>query len=101
MILGDHASKLQTFVWISNHVLVHIRPKSMELGEMTNLNVIFHIGGSVYRLVTIQNSPQFPDEFRNGLFEMLIFICLQALKLVTYQMTWRYCMQSRSEKTHG
>ena len=48
--------------------LVSIRPKSMKLGQMTNLNIIFHMVGSVYRLVTIQNSPQFPVEFRNGLF---------------------------------
>ena len=47
--------------------LVSIRPKSMKLSEMTNLNVIFHMVGSVYRLVTIRNSPQFPVEFRNGL----------------------------------
>ena len=48
--------------------LVSIRPKSMKLGQITNLNVIFHMVGSVYRLVTIRNSPQFPVEFRNGLF---------------------------------
>ena len=53
--------------------LVSIRPKSMKLGQMTKLNVIFHMVGSVYRLVTIQNSPQFPVEFRNGL-------CLQRLQ---------------------
>ena len=47
--------------------LVSIRPKSMKLGQMTNLNVIFYMVGSVYRLVTIQNSPQLPVEFRNGL----------------------------------
>ena len=47
--------------------LVSIRPKSMKLSQMTNLNVIFHMVGSVYRLVTIRNSPQFPVEFRNGL----------------------------------
>ena len=40
--------------------LVSIRPKSMKLGQMTNLNMIFHMVGSVYRLVTIRNSPQFP-----------------------------------------
>ena len=50
--------------------LVSIRPKSMKLGQMTNLNVIFHMVGSVYRLVTIRNSPQFPVEFRNGLLSM-------------------------------
>ena len=39
--------------------LISIRPKSMKLGQMINLNVIFHMVGSVYRLVTIRNSPQF------------------------------------------
>ena len=52
--------------------LVSIRPESMKLGQMTNLNAIFHMVGSVYRLVTIWNSPQFPVEFRNGLFEGFI-----------------------------
>ena len=47
--------------------LVSIRPKSMKLGQMINLDVIFYMMGSVYRLVTIRNSPQFPVEFRNGL----------------------------------
>ena len=68
--------------------LVSIRPKSMKLSQMTNLNVIFHMVGSVYRLVTIRNSPQFPVEFRNGLYkrrsrveepwrETLVFVALQ------------------------
>ena len=48
--------------------LVSIRPKSMKLGQMINLNVIFHMMGSVYRLVTIRNSSPFPVEFRNGLY---------------------------------
>ena len=52
--------------------LVSIRLKSMKLGQMINLNVIFHMVGSVYRLVTIQNSPQFPVEFRNGLLFCLL-----------------------------
>ena len=51
--------------------LVSIRPKSMKLGQMINLNVIFHMVGSVYRLVTIRNSPQFPVEFRNGQLSLL------------------------------
>ena len=51
--------------------LVSIRPKSMKLSQMTNLNVIFRMVGSVYRLVTIRNSPQFPVEFRNGLLQYL------------------------------
>ena len=51
--------------------LVSIRPQSMKLGQMINLNVIVHMVGSVYRLVTIRNSPQFPVEFRNGLFSSI------------------------------
>ena len=47
--------------------LVSVRPKSMKICQMANLNVIFYMVGSVYRLLTIRNSPQFPVEFRNGL----------------------------------
>ena len=63
MVLGDAVSKLETLEWI----LVSIHPKSIILGKMTNLNMIFHVVVSVYRLVKIWNSPQFPAEFRNGL----------------------------------
>ena len=48
------------------HNLVSIHPKSIILSQMTNLNVIFHVVVSVYRLVKLWNSPQFPDELRNG-----------------------------------
>ena len=48
------------------HNLVSGYPKGMKLGQMTNLNGIVHVVVSVYRLVTISNSPQFPVEFRNG-----------------------------------
>ena len=53
--------------------LVSVHPKSMKLGQMTNLNVIFHVMVSAYRLVTIWNSPHFPVEFRNGLLSHCIF----------------------------
>ena len=33
---------------------------------MTNLNVMFHVVVSVYRLVNIWNLPQFPAQFQNG-----------------------------------
>ena len=77
MVLGDDVSTLETFVWILNHVSMSITwfssilgsvlfPKSMKLGQMNNLNVIFHMVWPVYRLVTIRNSPKFPVEFRNG-----------------------------------
>ena len=49
------------------HNLASVHPKSIVLGQMTNLNVIFYVVVSVYRLDKIWNSPQFPDEFRNGL----------------------------------
>ena len=48
------------------HNLVSVHPKSIILGQMTNLNMIFHVEVSVYRLVKLWNSPQFPDELRNG-----------------------------------
>ena len=71
MVLEDAFSKLETFVWILNPYfkarnLVSVYPKSIILGQMTNLNMIFHVVVSVYRLVKIWNSVQFPDEFRNG-----------------------------------
>ena len=39
------------------HNLVSVHPKSILLGQMTNLNMIFHVVVSVYRLVKIWNSP--------------------------------------------
>ena len=71
MVLGDEVSTLERRLYL-NHVSKSITwflfaLKSMKRGQMTNLNVIFHMVESVYRLVTIRNSPQFPVEFRNGL----------------------------------
>ena len=54
------------------HNLVNVHPKNIKLGEMTNLDMIFHVVVSDYRLAKIWNSPQFPVEFRNGLLEGLI-----------------------------
>ena len=51
------------------HNLISVHPKSIILNQMTNLNMIFHVVVSVYRFVKIWNSPQFPDEFRNGLLQ--------------------------------
>ena len=47
--------------------LVSVHPKSIIVGQMTNLNMIFHVVVSLYRLFKIWNSPQFPAEFRNSL----------------------------------
>ena len=49
------------------HNLVSVHPKSITLGQRTNLDMIFHVVVSVYRLVKIWNSPQFPAEFWNSL----------------------------------
>ena len=35
------------------HNLVSVHPKSIILGQMTNLNMIFHVVVSVYRLVKL------------------------------------------------
>ena len=35
------------------HNLVPVQPKSIILGQMTNLNMVFHVVMSVYRLVKI------------------------------------------------
>ena len=49
------------------HNLVSVYPRNIIVGQMINLDMIFHVVVSVYRLVKIWNSPQFPVEFRNGL----------------------------------
>ena len=41
------------------HNLVSVQVKSIKLGQMTTLDVIFHVVVSVYRLVKIWNSLQF------------------------------------------
>ena len=48
------------------HNLVSVQPENIILGQMTNLNMIFHVVVSVYQFAKIWNLPQFPDEFRNG-----------------------------------
>ena len=61
MILGDAVSKLETFKdvrmdfepYFKVHNLVSVHPKSAILGQMTNLNMVFHKVVSVYRLVKI------------------------------------------------
>ena len=40
---------------------------------MINLDMIFHVMVSVYRLLKIWNLPQFPAEFRNGLYVQCYF----------------------------
>ena len=50
------------------HNLVSVHPKTTILGQMTNLNMIFHMVVSNYRLVKTWNSPQFSAEFWNRQF---------------------------------
>ena len=53
--------------------LVYVNPKNIKLGKLTNLNMIFYVMVSDYRLLKIWNSPQVPDEFRNGLLRNCSF----------------------------
>ena len=48
------------------HNLVSVHPKSVILGQMTNLNMLFHMVVSVYRLVKILELAPVPWWFRNG-----------------------------------
>ena len=74
MVLGD-AFCMDFKPYFKVHNLVSVYPTSIILGQMTNLNMIFHVVVSVYRSVKIWNSPQFPDEFRNGQ-SVSYFYCL-------------------------
>ena len=49
------------------HNLGNVHLKSIKLGQMANLSMIFYVMVSDYRLVDIWNSPQFPAEFQNAL----------------------------------
>ena len=64
--IRDVCIDFEPYMYFKVHNLVSVHPKSIILGQMTNLNMIFHVVVSVYRLVKIWNSPQLPDEFRNG-----------------------------------
>ena len=71
---------------------------------MTNLNVIFHVVVSVYRLVKIWNSPQFPAEFRNGLlFDILaVFAVYWARKSGVYvNRNRKYHVSPNTSRNHG
>ena len=67
------------------HNLVSVHPKSVILGQMINLDMIFHVVVSVYRLVKTWNSLQFPVEFRNGLYKMLPWDCLVPFTSIMYR----------------
>ena len=62
------------------HNLVSVYPKSIILGQMINLNIIFHVVVSVFRLVKIWDSAQFPVEFRNRLCRMISLTMKHVIK---------------------
>ena len=43
MILGDAVKKFETFVSILVHSLISVQHKSIKLGQMIHLNMIFHV----------------------------------------------------------
>ena len=54
MVLGDAISTLEIFEpCFKVYNLASVHPKSIKLGQMTTLNVIFHFVVSVNRLVEI------------------------------------------------
>ena len=57
MVLGDTVKIrdvcLDFEAYFKVHSSVSVHPKSIILGQMTNLNMIFHVVVSVYRLVKI------------------------------------------------
>ena len=57
MVLGDALLKLDVCMdsepYFKVHNAVSVHPKSIILGEMTNLNMIFHVVVSVYRFAKI------------------------------------------------
>ena len=63
--LPDHLVDFEACFKVYNLVSVHL--KSNKLGEMTNLNMIFHVVVSVCWSVKIWNLPEFPAQFWNGL----------------------------------
>ena len=81
------------------HNLVSVHPKSIILGQLINLNMIFHVVVSVYRLVKIWNSPQFPVEFRSGLLQDIgkCLWCLIAVLSSLESHLFSYCSCLLSE----
>ena len=55
------------------HNLVSGYPKSIILGQMTNLNMIFHVVMSVYRLVKIWNSQVHASRLKNHFKETILY----------------------------
>ena len=81
--------------------MVSVELKSIKLGQMTTLNVIFHVVLSIYRLVKIWNSPQFPARFRNGRYLGAVYMILNRVwsgmkkKRFGTMFTWK-CYRTKS-----
>ena len=61
MALGDVLSKLETFVWIWNHV-------STKPGQVPNLKLVFCVVASIYKLDKIYNLTHSPVQPQSGLY---------------------------------
>ena len=82
MVLGDTVSKWDVCmdfetIFYNVHNSVSVHPKSIILGQMTNLNVIFHLMVSVYWFVKIWKLAPFPAEFWNGQFAISFMLQLK------------------------
>ena len=68
MVLGDAVSTLHRYwtMFQGLYNFISVYPKSIKLGQMTTLNMIFYVVVSIYRLVKIWNSSQFLAQFWNG-----------------------------------
>ena len=51
--IRDVCMDFEAYMYFKVHNLVSVHPKSIILGQITNLNMIFHMVVSVYRLVKI------------------------------------------------
>ena len=72
------------------HNLASVKPKSIILGQMTNLNMIFQVVVSVYRLLKIWNSPQFPDELSISIYQKYLHYFERLCSHSMVKKTWRH-----------
>ena len=98
MISGDAVSELDVFMdfepYFNVHNLASVHPQSIILGPVTNLNMIFHVVVSVYWFVKTWNSPQFPAEFWNGQYHLIVFEIWISGFIVWYTADQRCITQS-------
>ena len=72
------------------HNLVTVYPRSIILGQITNLNMIFHVVGSVYRLVKIWNSSQFPWWISGRPISYCVIVQVRVFLKRTVVGDWRF-----------